>query len=99
MRLYTTLITCSVDGQAHDVTDESAAAGREAGGYEAVCGHVVVPEPMIAPIGRSCPDCTAVLTPREPYRTTTSSRRPRHRKRGWLWRMLHPHLSHLCHQL
>lgn len=89
-RLYTTRITCSLDGQAHNVTDENVATGREAGGYEAVCGHLIVPAPMIAPIGASCPDCTAVLAPQEPDPTTTSGR-PRHRKRGWLWRMLHPH--------
>jgi hypothetical protein len=62
-RLYTNPITCRLDGQAHDVTDESVATGREAGGYEALCGYVVVPAPMIAPVGRSCPDCTAVLAP------------------------------------
>jgi hypothetical protein len=90
-RLYTTLITCSLDGQAHNVTDESVAAGREAGRYEALCGYVVVPAPMVAPAGRPCPDCTAVLTPQQPDPATASGRRPRHRKRGWLWRMLHPH--------
>lgn len=89
-RLYTTLITCSLDGQAHNVTDESVAAGREAGGYEALCGHLIVPAPMIAPIGQSCPDCTAVLASQEPDPIPASGRRPRHRKRGWLWWMLHP---------
>jgi len=84
-------ITCRVNGQAHDVTDESAAVGREAGGYEALCGYVVVPAPMITPVGRSCPDCTAVLAPQQSDPTTASGRRPRHRKRGWLWRMPHPH--------
>jgi len=65
-RLYTTLITCHLDGHAHNVTDESVAAGREAGGYEALCDHRIVPAPMIAPVGERCPGCTAVLAPQEP---------------------------------
>jgi len=89
-RLYTTLITCHLDGHAHNVTDESVAAGREAGGYEALCDHRIVPAPMIAPVGERCPGCTAVLAPQEPDPAPASGRRSRHRKRGWLWRILHP---------
>lgn len=89
-RLYTSPITCRLDGQAHQVTDEGVAAGRGAGSYGALCGHVVVPAPMIAPVGRSCPECTAVLALQQPDPATASGRRPRHRKRGRLWRMLHP---------
>ncbi|MGH3888125.1 MAG: hypothetical protein ACRDSZ_16445 [Pseudonocardiaceae bacterium] len=45
-RLYTIPVTCCCDGQAHDVTDESATAGRRTGNYQALCGYVVVPAPM-----------------------------------------------------
>ncbi len=86
-RLYTIPVTCCRDGQAHNVTDESAAAGRETGDYQALCGYVVAPAPMAAPVGRPCPGCTAVVTAHQP--TPTSARRERHRQRGRLWRMLH----------
>lgn len=87
-RLYTTAITCSVDGLAHEVIDESMAAGRHAGRYQALCGSRVLAAAMVAPIGRPCTRCTAVLVAaRQP---TGPARRPRHRRPGWLWRMLHP---------
>jgi hypothetical protein len=87
-RLYTIPITCRLDGQAHDVTDESVGAGKRTGKYVALCGYVVLAAPMVAPVGRPCARCTAVSTP-----TTAPVRRPRHRRHGRLWRMFH-HDSH-----
>jgi hypothetical protein len=48
-RRYTIPITCCLDGQAHDVTDENVAAGRHTGEYRALCGYVVLPAAMAAP--------------------------------------------------
>jgi hypothetical protein len=88
-RLYTIPITCCLDGQAHDVTDESVAAGWRAGGrYEALCGYVVVPAAMVAPIGRPCARCAAVVASHRLTPATAPVRR--RRQRGWLWRMLQP---------
>lgn len=84
-RLYTIPVTCCRDGQAHDVTDESVAAGRRTGGYQALCGHIVVPAPMAAPVGRPCERCTTILKAYRP--TSTTARRLRHRQHGRLWRM------------
>lgn len=39
---YTIPITCGVDGLAHEVTDENAAAGRSTGKYLAECGHRIL---------------------------------------------------------
>jgi hypothetical protein len=74
-RLYTIPVTCCRDGQAHDVTDESAAAGRATGDYQALCGYVVVPAAMAAPVGRPCERCTAVLAAHQPTPTTAPVRR------------------------
>ena len=87
-RLYTIPITCCADGLAHEVTDENVAAGRHAGHYQALCGYRVVAAAMVAPVGRPCTRCTAVLVAAQP--TTGPARRSRHRRPGWLWRMLHP---------
>ncbi|MGH3872567.1 MAG: hypothetical protein ACRDSR_13850 [Pseudonocardiaceae bacterium] len=85
-RLYTIPITCRRDGQAHDVTDENAAAGRRNGEYAALCGYVVSAAPLIAPVGPPCPRCRAMLRP-----ATAAVGRPRHRQPGWLWRMFRAH--------
>ncbi len=94
-RLYTIPVTCRVDGQAHDVTDESFAASQRTGEYQALCGYVVSAAPMVAPVGRRCARCTAVLVPaqRAIPATGAPARRSRHRQAGWLWRMLHPGCS------
>ncbi|MGH2855611.1 MAG: hypothetical protein ACRDLF_15630 [Solirubrobacteraceae bacterium] len=91
-RLYTIPITCCVDGQAHDVTDESAAAGHHAGEYQALCGYVVSAAPMIAPVGQPCSRCIAVSVKPQPTKSRPVHR-SRHRQTGWLRRMLHPGLA------
>lgn len=88
-RRYTIPITCCVDGQAHDVTDENAAVGHHAGEYQAMCGYVVSAAPMVAPLGRPCSKCIAVSVT-APRTTGRPVPRSRHRQTGWLWRMLHP---------
>ncbi|MGH3874594.1 MAG: hypothetical protein ACRDSR_24350 [Pseudonocardiaceae bacterium] len=62
-RLYTTPITSQfVDERLeHQVTDEAAAAGRHADRYQALCGRLFVAAPLIAPPGRPCSDCAAIL--------------------------------------
>jgi hypothetical protein len=81
-------ITCHLDRQAHDVTDDNVATGRPTGAYEALCGHLVVAAPMIAPVGRPCAKCTAVVASHRSASTTARVRRPRHRKGDagrWKW--------------
>ncbi|HWR46408.1 MAG TPA: hypothetical protein VN327_02140 [Pseudonocardiaceae bacterium] len=87
-RRYAIAITCCLDGQAHDVTDENVVAGRHAGEYLAECGHRVVAAAMAAPVGRPCARCTAVSVAARP--TAGPVGRARHRRPGRLWRMLHP---------
>ncbi len=85
-RLFTIPITCYVDRRAHEVTDENTAAGRRTGYYEALCGYRVIAAAMAAPVGRPCPECTAVLVASRP--PTRPARHGRHRHPGWLWRIL-----------
>ncbi|MGH3869887.1 MAG: hypothetical protein ACRDQ4_28060, partial [Pseudonocardiaceae bacterium] len=87
-RLFTIPITCYFDRRAHEVTDENIVAGRRAGHYEALCGYRVVAAAMAAPVGRSCPECVAVVVAaRSP---AVPARRGRHRRPGWLRRILRP---------
>jgi hypothetical protein len=44
-RLYTIPVTCCLDGQAHEVTDASVAAGRGIGGMRRCADYAVVPSP------------------------------------------------------
>lgn len=85
-RTDTLPITCSLDGQAHDITDDNLTAGQHTGQYQAVCGHLVLAAALAAPIGRPCPACTAVSV----TATTGPAHRSRHRRPRWLWRILHP---------
>ena len=83
-------ITCSLDGQAHDVTDECLRAGQRTGRYQALCGHLVSAAALATPFGRPCAECTTAVveSPQLPP-TAQRTRRPRHRRPGWLWRILH----------
>ena len=87
-RLFTIPITCYFDRRAHEVTDKNIAAGRRTGHYQALCGYRVVAAAMAAPVGRPCAECTAVVVAsRLPL---GPARHGRHRRPGWLWRILHP---------
>ncbi|MGH3937672.1 MAG: hypothetical protein ACRDTG_03410 [Pseudonocardiaceae bacterium] len=59
MGSYTSSLTCTVDGLAHLVSDDAAAAGIAAGRgtYIALCGHTVHAAAMVSAIGRACPRC------------------------------------------
>ncbi|MGH3973501.1 MAG: hypothetical protein ACRDS9_09260 [Pseudonocardiaceae bacterium] len=89
--IQTIPITCCLDGQAHDVTDENVATGRT-GEFLALCGYRVVAAPLVTPVGPPCARCTAVLVAAHPGRLPVRPvRRCGHRRRGWLWRIPHPH--------
>ncbi|MGH3763700.1 MAG: hypothetical protein ACRDS0_00645 [Pseudonocardiaceae bacterium] len=81
-RLYTIPITCCLDGQAHEVTDENVAVGNHSGEYQALCGHRVSASPMVAPVGQPCRRCTAVSAAAHPVTA------PARRRLGWLRRVL-----------
>ena len=91
-RRYTTPITSQFVDQRleHQVTDEAAATGRHAGRYEALCGDVFIAAPLIAPPGRPCPDCAAILAAGSRAAAPTAQHQPRHRRRGLLRRLLLP---------
>lgn len=85
-RLCTAPITAGFGvGVAHEVTDDAFAAGGVE--YEALCGCMFVPAPLVAPPGRPCPACLDVLA--AAHRAVAASRRPhRRRRRGGLLRRL-----------
>jgi hypothetical protein len=87
----TILITCTLDGHAHDVTGDNLTAGQRNGHYQALCGHIVSAAALAAPIGRPCANCTTILAAHQAALTTGPTRRSRHRKPGWLQQMLRPH--------
>jgi hypothetical protein len=60
-RVYTSPMTCGLDGLAHEVTDENFAQGRRPGHCAALCGHTVSLTPAITPVGRACPQCVDLL--------------------------------------
>jgi hypothetical protein len=57
--IRTAPLTCAVDGLAHAVSDEAAAAGiaSRTGTYSALCGHMVHAAALICATGRPCPRC------------------------------------------
>lgn len=59
MGSYTSSLTCTIDGLAHLVSDDAAAAGIAAGRgiYTALCGHPVHAAAMVSATGRPCPRC------------------------------------------
>lgn len=81
-------ITCSLDNQAHDVTDNSLIAGQRTGCYQALCGHLVSAAALATPLGRPCAACIVVLVTRQQTPTVGPARGSRHRQTGWLRRIL-----------
>lgn len=59
MAFHASSLTCVVDGLAHLVSDEAAAAGVVArqGTYAALCGHTVHAAAMVSSLGRPCQLC------------------------------------------
>lgn len=59
MVFHASSLTCVVDGLAHLVSDEAAAAGVVArqGTYAALCGHTVHAAAMVSSLGRPCQLC------------------------------------------
>lgn len=70
-------LTSVIDKRAHVVTDvelsspDSARTGR----YEALCGHLIAPAPMVEPDGATCDRCSEIGRARRPPRL--SGRRSR----------------------
>jgi hypothetical protein len=90
LAVMTTPVTCTQDGIAHEITDEvMAAAMADQTPFEAVCGHIVLPAPLVAPNGRPCRRCAMFLSAQRtlPNRLEDDAR---HRRSGWLGRLLHP---------
>jgi hypothetical protein len=83
-------ITCSLDSQAHSVTDEGLRAGQRTGRYVALCGHRVSAAALATPLGRPCAACTALSAAQPQGPTVRPGRRSRHRQPGWLRRKLRP---------
>ncbi|HEY6423538.1 MAG TPA: hypothetical protein VIY28_09895 [Pseudonocardiaceae bacterium] len=81
-------ITCGLDNQAHDITDNNLIAGQRAGVYQALCGHLVSAAALATPLGRPCADCTAIWVARQQTSTAHVARRSRHRRPGPLRRIL-----------
>lgn len=90
-RLFTAWFT-STDGLDHAVTDEEFHDHRPE--PEAVCGAVILLAPMEWAPGPRCPRCVAFLRARESLRDLDDRVNPhRHRRAGWLARILHGTLS------
>jgi hypothetical protein len=77
-------ITGQLDGLAHQVRDENVAASCT-GEYLALCGHHFLAAPLVAPIGRPCPQCAAV---QPPPLATGRSHHWRQEWRWWPWRVM-----------
>ena len=65
------MVTCSIDGYAHQVDDAMLAEGvaRGSGRLLTICGRSIVSAAMIDPPGTPCPLCAAVVDmdpPNEP---------------------------------
>jgi hypothetical protein len=84
-------ITCSLDNQAHHVTDNSLRAGQRTGCYQALCGHLVSAAALATPLGRPCADCITVSVARQQIPTAPPAHRSGHRQHGWLRQILSRH--------
>jgi hypothetical protein len=81
------ILTSVIDNRAHKVIGSELCAphATHTGRFEALCGHLVSPAPLIEADGAPCDRCTE-LDP------TPATARPRHRRRrrGWGLRRLLP---------
>jgi hypothetical protein len=78
-------LTCTIDGLAHLVSDDAAAAGVAAGRgtYTALCGHTVHAAALVSSAGRPCARCGLHLDAlRAEAGVETSNRRFRRRGGG-----------------
>ncbi|MDN5920276.1 MAG: hypothetical protein L0I76_35130 [Pseudonocardia sp.] len=52
-------LTSVIDNRAHIVTDVELSSSHAVrmGRYEALCGHLIAPAPMVEPDGKRCPRC------------------------------------------
>ncbi|MGH3814264.1 MAG: hypothetical protein ACRDUV_17740 [Pseudonocardiaceae bacterium] len=89
-RLYTTPITSQFVDQRleHQVTDEAVAAGRNSQRFQSLCGQFFIAAPLVAPPGRPCPACAAILTTASRAAAPTVAHQPRRRRHGLLQRLL-----------
>lgn len=81
----TSPLTCTIDGLAHLVSDDAAAAGVAAGRgtYAALCGHKIHAAALVSAAGRPCTRCAShfgVL--RAAMDTMPGTRRPRRAHRA-----------------
>lgn len=80
MAFHASSLTCTVDGLAHLVSDEAAAAGVVArrGTYTALCGHTVHAAALASSLGRPCPLCDQQAQ----VDSESARAEPRRRRRG-----------------
>lgn len=80
-RLYVTWWRCMADERNHAVTDEAFAHGvsHQQGRYYALCGHELLIDSCLAPPGRPCTDCKALVRIGKGLATRATERR-RHPK-------------------
>ena len=68
-------LTSVIDNRAHVVTDIELSSPRamQAGRYEALCGHLISPAPMVEPDGTRCRRCAELdRATRDPARVRRS---------------------------
>ena len=77
-------LTSVIDKRAHVVTDIELSSPNAAriGRYEALCGHLIAPAPMVEPDGITCDRCTELRRAQRP------PRRSDRRSRGFARRLL-----------
>lgn len=81
-------ITCSLDNQAHHVTNNSLMAGQRTGCYQALCGHLISAAALATPLGRPCVACIAIAVAWQQKPVVRPARTTRHGQHTWLWRIL-----------
>lgn len=60
-RVVLASVTCTGDGLDHRVRDAELGGAGWPGRYQAVCGRLVLPAPLVAAPGPVCPECSASL--------------------------------------